>query len=133
MVDRPFVVVIDDDASVCKAVQRLLKTAQMDVETYPSAGAFLHADPAHIPDCLVLDVRMPGITGLELRDQLRDSGRQIPIVFITAHHEEIPPGRGPPGRGSSADVSEVLLKPFEDEVLLGAIWRATQRGRGGGP
>jgi FixJ family two-component response regulator len=126
MTDRPFVIVIDDDPSVCKAVRRLLRIAQMDVETYSSAENFLLAVLARTPDCLVLDVRMPGITGPELRDQMHDAGRHTPIVFITAHDEEVPPGRG-----SGAGTAEVLLKPFGDEALLGAIGRAIRRSYGG--
>jgi FixJ family two-component response regulator len=124
---RPFVVVVDDDPSVCKAVRRLLRISQMDVETYPSGEAFLLAVVVRSPDCLVLDVRMPGMTGPELRDQLHDTGRQTPIVFITAHDEEVPPGRGP-----EAALTEVLLKPFGDEALLGAIGRALGRGQASG-
>lgn len=126
MSDHPFVVVIDDDPSVRKAIRRLLRIAQMDVETYASALAFLQADLVRPPDCLVLDVRMPGMTGPELRDRLDDAGRHLPIVFITAHDEEVPPGRGP-----AADAPTVLLKPFGDDALLEAIGRALQRGRSG--
>jgi FixJ family two-component response regulator len=127
MTTRPFVVVVDDDPSVCKAVWRLLRIAQMDVDTYPSAQSFLLATLARAPDCLVLDVRMPGMTGPELRDELHDTGRHTPIVFITAHDEEVPPGRDP-----TSPVSEVLQKPFGDEALIGAIGRAIgdRRGRG---
>jgi len=125
MNDRFLVAVIDDDPSVCKAVRRLLQIAQMDVEIYPSGDAFLLATLARTPDCLVLDVRMPGITGPELRDHLHDSGRRIPIVFITAHGEKVPPGRN-----SEAEAAETLLKPFGDEALLGAIGRAIQPPQG---
>jgi FixJ family two-component response regulator len=122
MSDYPFVVVIDDDASVCKAVRRLLRIDHLEVETYPSADAFLLGVDPRIPDCLVLDVCMPGMTGPELRDHLHDAGRRIPIVFITAHVEKVPPGRSPGG-----PATEVLLKPFGDTALLGAIGRAIRR------
>jgi len=127
MRDRPSVVVIDDDSSVCKAVQRLLQIAQMDVQTYRSGEAFLQAarDPA--PDCLVLDVRMPGMTGFELATRLHDSGWRIPIVFITAHDDKVPPGCG-----TGSVIPEVLLKPFAEEALLEAIWRAIRRAEGRG-
>ena len=110
-------VVVDDDASVCKAVRRLLRAASMDVETYSAAEDFLVARPLEA-DCLVLDIRMPGMTGPDLRDQLLKEGRSIPIVFITAHAEDVP-------RRSAVDSrAEVLQKPFGDQALLDAIGRA---------
>ncbi len=121
MNERPFVVVIDDDASVCKALRRLLQTAHMDVETYPSSESFLLAVGDRRPDCLVLDIRMPGLTGPELRDRLLELGHRIPVVFITAHAEDL----GPQHSGAGG-IAEVLHKPFRGEALLAAIDRAVQ-------
>jgi len=112
--------VIDDDASVCKAIRRLLQTAQMDVGTCPSGESFLRSILHREPDCLVLDIRMPEMTGPELRDRLYAMGRRIPIVFITAHAEEEDSiaGSGVP----------VLHKPFDDSALLDAIRLAVRDG-----
>ncbi len=113
---RPFVVVVDDDPSVRKALARLLRTAQMDVETYPSGEDFLLSLQQTEPDCLVLDIRMPGMTGPDLRDRLVGLGRRIPIVFITAHAED-----AGAERGASGELVDILHKPFDDEALLEAI------------
>jgi FixJ family two-component response regulator len=118
MIERSFVVVVDDDASVRKALGRLLRTANMEVATYSSAQEFLVALEHREPDCLVLDIRMPGMTGLELRDRLATMGRRIPIVFITAHAGDAAVERDP-----SEERDGLLLKPFNDAALLAAIHR----------
>ena len=105
------VAVVDDDHSVRKALQRLLRTAQMDAEIYASAAEFLAVTATPEPDCLVLDVRMPVMTGPELRIRLLAMGRRIPIVFITAHAEELALGSLEPG-----EKIDVLHKPFDDEA-----------------
>jgi len=115
---RAFVGVVDDDASVCKALARLLRSSQMDVGTYRSADAFLRSLAERKPDCLVLDIRMPGMTGLELRQRLLGLGHRIPIVFITAHAEEIQEA------SAAADGVEILRKPCDGQALLDAIQRA---------
>lgn len=122
MTDRPIIAVVDDDPSVCKALRRLLRTARMDVETYGSGEEFLVALPGREPDCLVLDVRMPGMTGPDVRGRLVGMGRRIPIVFITAHAEETAPEWGAAGGGE-----DVLHKPFDDQALLDAIARSIRR------
>jgi len=115
---RPFIAVVDDDPSVRKAVQRLLRTAQMDAETYASGEAFLARPVDRDPDCIVVDVRMPGMSGPELRSQLLTLGRHIPTVYITAHTEKVPADPASP-----RVVPEVLLKPFDDRSLLDSIER----------
>jgi FixJ family two-component response regulator len=124
MVDRPFIAVVDDDSSVRKAIERLLRTARMQVASYSSAAKFLVALEQDEPDCLVLDIRMPGMTGLELRDRLATLGRHIPIVFITAHAEDLTGERG-----TSGEKVEILNKPFGDAVLLEAIGRSIRNGK----
>jgi FixJ family two-component response regulator len=124
MSERPYVAVIDDDPSVRRALRRLLRAADLDVETYPSGPAFLRDGASRDPDCLVLDVRMPEMSGPQLRRRLRDAGRTTPIVFITAHEEDPAPGPGEP-----AETTEVVRKPFDDEALLAAVGRAIA-GRG---
>ena len=120
--DPLFIVVIDDDQSVCKALRRLLRAALMEVETYSSGQTFLAAVLGRDPDCLILDIRMPGLTGPDLRDRLQEMGRHIPIVFITAHSEDVV-SKG----GFRANGVDVLRKPFGDQELLGAIARAVRK------
>ena len=112
-----FTIVVDDDPSVCRALRRLLRSAGMEVETYSSGENFLAAGLPREPDCLILDIRMPGMTGPELRDRLQALGRHLPIVFITAHAEDEEMAAG----GSAI----VLHKPFDDHTLLAAIERTT--------
>lgn len=117
-----FIVVVDDDPSVRKALSRLLRTSQMDVESHGSGEEFLRALKQREPDCLILDIRMPAMTGLELRRRLLDIGYDIPIVFITAHAEDVVAERR-----VRADGVEILRKPFDNQVLLDAIQRAFAR------
>lgn len=118
--DRISVAVIDDDPSVCRALRRLLMSADMDVETHLSGKSFLEANSRREPDCLILDITMPGMSGPELRDRLRASGRRIPVVFITAHAQD--------ENGLAGGTTEILRKPFGDQALLEAIRRAIQNG-----
>lgn len=115
-------IVIDDDPSVCRALRRLLQAAGIEVETYASADDFLQAALRREPDCLVLDVRMPGMTGPQLRDHLHSAGRLIPVVFITAHAEE---GHGDPWGAT------ILRKPFDGQALLDAIHETVRHGTKG--
>ena len=119
MRDRPLIAIVDDDASVCKALNRLMRSARMDAETFSSAGEFLDAGESHEPDCLILDVQMPGMTGLELRDQLSGRGSRIPVIVITAH-EELGVSESTSVRGAVA----FLRKPFSDQLLLATIAEA---------
>ncbi len=95
----------------------------MDVETHASGDEFLHSQNGREPDCLILDIRMPGMTGPELRQQLTAQGHRIPIVFITAHAEEIAEA------SAAADRVEILHKPFDGQRLVDAIQRAIKRQR----
>ena len=120
--DPLFIVVVDDDQSVCKALRRLLRASLMEVETYASGQAFLDVVLKRDPDCLILDIRMPGLTGPDLRDRLQEMGRRIPIVFITAHAEDVLTERS-----LNADGADVLRKPFGDRELLDAITRTVRK------
>ena len=108
--------VVDDDPSVCKALKRLLKSVGLSVKTYASAQEFL--DDGHMEESglLILDVRMPGLSGLELQKHLAASGSKIPIVFITAHDN---------GEAHATAMEEgavaFLHKPFDDQALFDAI------------
>ena len=107
------VFVVDDDHSVCRGLARLLVAAGFRVETFESAQAFLQRSPPRGAHCLVVDVRMPGMGGPELRDVLRKQGRDSPLIFITAHGtDEIEEDLG---------METVLLKPIEGDLLVRAI------------
>ena len=119
METKSVVYVIDDDASVRKSLERLIRSVGFDVETFPSAQDFLSYNPPDHPGCLVLDVKMPGITGLELQEKLTAVHRPIPIIFITGF------GNVPASvRAMKAGAVDFLEKPFEDETLVEAICRA---------
>ena len=108
--------VVDDDDFVRDASRALLKSAGFKVEVFESAKAFLNSDYHQKEGLLVLDVRMPGMSGLELQRQLAESGVAIPIVFITAHEDN-----QAHAKAMSAGAIAFLQKPFEDRTLLDAI------------
>jgi FixJ family two-component response regulator len=111
--------VIDDNASVRRAVKRLLGSVGIDAVTYSSAQQFLDSEPADVPSCLVLDVRMPRLSGLELQDRLIDAGRALPIVFITGHGDI-----AMAVEAMKKGAVDFLPKPFNDQDLIDAIHRA---------
>lgn len=113
---------IDDDAEVRRAVRRLLRAAGFIVETFASAEEFLESNCQASPDCLVLDVRLGGLSGFGLQDRMAAAGRAVPIVFITAHDD--PATRE---RAQRAGAAEYLRKPFEDQALIAAIHTAISR------
>ena len=125
MNDRnPIVFVVDDDESVGKSLARLIKSVGLAVETFPSARNFLERDQYDGPSCLVLDVRMPGISGLDLQAALAQANRDIPIIFITGHGD-IPMSVQALKKGAS----DFLTKPFNDQELLDAIHLAIEKDR----
>ena len=119
MSDGPIVWVVDDDESVRKALSRLIQSVGLDVETFPSAQAFLARDLSERASCLVLDVRMPGLNGLDLLEELRQAGLDIPVIFITGHGD-VPMSV----RAMKAGAVDFLEKPFNDQQLLDAIHQA---------
>ena len=124
MIPEGLVYVIDDDASVRRALARLIAAAGFDVETFPSAEAFLHHPATNRPACLVLDVRLPGESGLELQAALGDARRFLPIIFVTGH------GTVAGGvRAMKAGAVDFLQKPVDEHELLGGIQRALDRSR----
>ena len=116
------VFVVDDDPSVRRGVGRLVRLAGYDVETFASGEEFLNRSPTQEPSCLVLDVRMPGLTGLDLQEAINKTGDSIPIVFITGHGD-VPMSV----RAMKAGAVDFLQKPFDHHDLLNAIERAVAR------
>jgi FixJ family two-component response regulator len=113
------VFVVDDDYSIRRSLKRLFTSAGFNVETFSSADDFLSYRRRDVPGCLILDVRMPGVGGLELQRQLAETGSELPIIFITAYADEEVEARAL-GAGARA----FLTKPLDDEVLLGAVREA---------
>lgn len=118
------VYVIDDDPSIREAIKSLIRSVGMHVETLASAQEFMTSRRADTASCLVLDVRMPGLSGLDLQRDLVDAGIRIPIIFITGHGD-IPMSV----RAMKAGAVEFLTKPFRDQDLLDAIAQALDRDR----
>jgi FixJ family two-component response regulator len=118
------VFVVDDDESVRESLESLIRSAGLTVETFASAHEFLSERRADEPGCLVLDIRLPGLSGLDLQQQLAEIKIEIPIVFITGHGD-IPTSV----RAMKAGAVEFLTKPFRDEDLLDAIRQAVERDR----
>ena len=118
------VFVIDDDAAVRAAIQGLLKSVGLHSDSFGTAQEFLSSERSDGPSCLVLDVRLPGINGLDFQRQLADAGVRIPIIFITGHGD-IPMTV----RAMKSGAVEFLTKPFHDQDLLDAIYQALDRDR----
>jgi FixJ family two-component response regulator len=118
----PVVSVVDDDPSVRRAIKRLVESVGLQVELFGSAQEFLRSKRPNAPSCLVLDVRLPGISGLDFQRELADANIHIPIIFITAHGD-IPMTV----RAMKAGAVEFLTKPFRDQDLLDAIHLALER------
>jgi len=110
------VFVVDDDASVRTALKRLIQSIGFQVKTFDSAQAFLEHGPHDKPACLILDVRMPGISGIELQKQLTNAGFLMPIIFITGHGS-IPMSV----KAVKAGAVDFIEKPFDDQKLIDAI------------
>jgi FixJ family two-component response regulator len=120
----PMVFVIDDDDLVRAAIQGMLKSVGLRSETFATAPEFLRRKRPDGPSCLVLDVRLPGVNGLEFQHQLADAGIRIPIIFITGHGD-IPMTV----KAMKSGAVEFLTKPFRDQDLLDAIHQALERDR----
>ena len=116
--------IIDDDASIRISIQGLLKSVGLQSESFASASEFLSSGAAVRPGCLVLDVRLPGLNGLEFQRKLAEAGIEMPIIFITAHGD-IPMSV----KAIKSGAVEFLTKPFRDQDLLDAIDQALERDR----
>ena len=122
--DTSTVFVVDDDPSIRASIQGLLKSASLRSESFGTAEEFLRNKRPEGPSCLVLDVNLPGINGLDFQRQLADAGIQIPIIFVTGHGD-IPMTV----KAMKSGAVEFLTKPFEDQDLLNAIHQALDRDR----
>jgi len=121
---NPSVLVIDDDPEFRDSVARLLRTVRLETRQFSSVSDFLKVDPPKGPTCLVLDVRMPGRSGLELQRDLAAANRQVPIIFITAH-ADVPMTV----QAMKGGAMEFLTKPFRDQDLLEAVESGLARDR----
>ncbi len=121
---KPMIFVVDDDESVRSALKRLIRSVGLDVETFASAQEFLRYVPPQGPGCLVLDVRMPGMSGIDLQRMLAARGSKMPVIFITAHEEVV-------SLAQKAGAVAVLQKPFEEKAFLDAISTALRRKNSG--
>lgn len=124
MQEAPTVFIIDDDASIRIAIQGLLKSVGLRSQAFASTQEFLCRRTTDGPSCLVLDVRLPGLSGLDFQGQLAEAGVQIPIIFITGHGD-IPMSV----KAMKSGAVEFLTKPFRDQDLLDAIQQALERDR----
>jgi FixJ family two-component response regulator len=123
-VDAPTVFIIDDDAAMRMAIHGLLKSADLRSESFGAAEEFLRSKRPDGPSCLVLDVSLPGVNGLDFQRELADAGINIPIIFITGHGD-IPMSV----KAMKSGAVEFLTKPFDDQDLLNAIHQALDRDR----
>jgi FixJ family two-component response regulator len=119
------VYVVDDDSSVREAIKSLIRSVGLRVETFGTAQEFLKSARPDAPGCVVLDVRLPGLSGLDLQRELAANGINLPVIFITGHGD-IPMSV----RAMKAGALEFLTKPFRDQDLLDAIQQALERDRG---
>jgi len=124
MIDKPRVIVVDDDMSVRRGLERLLRSVGYEVELFASSRAFIERGEYERADCLVLDVRMPGPSGLDVQHLLVSAGHDLPIVFITGHGD-IPMAV----QAMSVGAVDFLVKPFDDVIFLNAVQRAVAKSR----
>src|SRR4029434_5734470 len=122
--ERGIVFVVNDDPSIREALDSLLHSVRLGVQTFASARDFLASKRPDMPSCLVLDVQLPGLSGLGLQQELAKANIRIPIIFITGHGD-IPTSV----RAMKAGAAEFLTKPFRDQDLVDAIRQCIERDR----
>ena len=118
----PIVFVVDDEPAICLSLKRLVKSVGLEAQTFTSAQEFLRSQRPDGPGCLVLDVRLPGLSGLDLQQELLDRKIDLPIIFITGHGD-IPMSV----RAMKAGAVEFLTKPFRDQDLVDAIQHGIEK------
>jgi FixJ family two-component response regulator len=126
MSERSLIAVVDDDEAIREATESLIRSVGFKAAVYASAEEFLRSSHLQVTACLIVDVRMPGMSGLDLQRQLATTNYSIPIIFITAHGDA-----DTRTRALRAGAVAFLDKPFSDEVLLGAVQAALQSSQGG--
>ena len=114
---RPLISIVDDDHSVRESLARLIRSVGFGVQVFGSAEEFLGAPTGRLADCLILDIRMPGMSGLDLQEQLAVTDRELPVIFITAHGSD----QGVRARALAAGAVDYLLKPLSEEEVLHAL------------
>src|SRR5262249_13766947 len=119
---QPLVIIVDDDAALCEALEDLILSAGMEAGTVPSTHALLDADVLDTPGCLILDVRLPGLSGLDLQRRLAATGNPKPIIFLTGHGD-IPMSV----QAMKAGAVDFLTKPAREQTLLDAVMSAIER------
>jgi len=122
---KPLIAVVDDEVSVRVALQRLIRSAGLDVKTFPSGTEVLEFMQTRQPDCIVLDLHMPGENGFEVQSRMAREGIRVPVVVITGHDT---PESG--ARALAGGASAYLLKPVDDRILLDAIAAAIESASG---
>jgi FixJ family two-component response regulator len=121
--ENPVVYVVDDDPSVRQALERLLRWAGHEVKSFPSAVGFLDFTLPDAPGCIILDIQMPGLSGLQLQDRLAEKGISFPVIFITAH------GTVPRSvKAFKTGAMDFIQKPFDETDLLAAVARGIEKG-----
>ena len=118
---RGTVFLVDDDASVRRALQRLIRAAGYDVESFPDAAGYLASPAPSLPACIVLDIRMPTMSGFELQSAIAGTSRALPVVFITGHGDE-----AVRSQALEAGAVDVLFRPIDEEELVSAIEKALE-------
>ena len=119
--------IVDDEECVRRAMGRLIRSAGIDVETFPSGAEFLQSLESHSPDCVLLDLHMPGLNGFEVQARLKEARSPVPIVVITGHDTD-----ESRQRVTRAGVAAYLLKPVDEKILLDTISAAVTAGSGPG-
>jgi FixJ family two-component response regulator len=122
--DRAVVFVVDDDPSIRRSLASLLRSVGLEVQLLSSAQEFMHAERPEVPGCLVLDVRLPGMSGLTFQQELAKAGVALPVIFLTGYGD-VPMTV----RAMKAGAAEFLTKPFDDQALLDAVHTAIERDR----
>jgi FixJ family two-component response regulator len=122
--DKPIVFVIDDDSSVREALDGLIRSIELNVQTFGTTEEFLHFKRPDVPGCVVLDVRLPGVSGLDFHREMVKSNIDLPVIFITGHGD-VPMSV----QAIKAGAIEFLTKPFRDQDLIDAIYAGIERNR----
>jgi len=122
--NKAVVFVVDDDPSMRRSLDTLLRSVGLDVQLFSSAQEFMPAKRPDVPGCIVLDVRLPGMSGLTFQEELAKTGVALPVIFVTGHGD-VPMTV----RAMKAGAVEFLTKPFDDQVLLDAVHAAIERDR----